>query len=80
MAEHGRPDVEFTIDGRPFTTGDRSQSAEAVLRLAGLEPSNYDLAELRGNSPQPHRYADADQVRIRPGVRFVSIRHSADVA
>jgi hypothetical protein len=80
MSHQGQPDVEFTIDGRPFSTGDRTQPADALLRSAGLDPSNYDLAELRGNSPQPHRYADSDDVHIRPGARFVSIRHHADVA
>lgn len=80
MPQHGQPDLEFTIDGRSFSTGDRSQSAADLLRLAGLDPSNYDLAELRGNSPQPHRYGDSDEVHIHPGARFVSIRHHADVA
>lgn len=80
MAQHRQPDVEFSIDGRPFSTGDRSQPAATLLRLAGLDPTNYDLAELRGNSPQPHRYDDDADVHIRPGARFVSIRHQADVA
>lgn len=80
MAPQKQPDVQFTIDGRSFSTADRRQPAEALLRLAGLDASNYDLAELRGNSPQPHRYGDADEVHIRPGSRFVSIRHHADVA
>lgn len=80
MAQHGRLDIDFTIDGRSFSVSDRQLPAESLLRLAGLDASNYDLAELRGNSPQPHRYADAEEVHLRPGARFVSIRHHADVA
>lgn len=80
MATQAQHDVEFTIDGRSFSSDDRSQPAAALLRLAGLDPANYDLAEIRGGSPQPHRYGDGEQVRIHPGARFVSIRHHADVA
>lgn len=80
MTQKNRPNIEFTIDGRQFTTDDHSQSAAELLRLAGLDPSNYDLAEIRGSSPKPHRFDDTDAVRIRKGARFVSIRHQADVA
>lgn len=72
--------VEFTIDGRPYETTERKQQAAALLRLAGLEPSLYDLGELHGQRPQPVRYADTDIVEIHPGARFVSIRQKADVA
>jgi hypothetical protein len=72
--------VEFTIDGRPYSTTDRRQPAADLLRLAGLDPALYDLGELRGQRPKPVRYADDDAVEIRQGARFVSIRQRADVA
>lgn len=72
--------VEFTIDGRTYETSDRRQPASAILRLAGLDPSLFDLGELRGHRPQPIRFADDEIVEIHPGARFVSIRQRADVA
>jgi hypothetical protein len=72
--------VEFTIDGQPYQTTDRRQPAGAVLRLAGLEPGLFDLGQLRGQRPEPVRYADDETVVIQPGARFVSIRQRADVA
>lgn len=72
--------VEFTIDGQPYQTADRRQPAAAVLRLAGLDPNLFDLGQLRGQRPEPVRYADDEIVEIHPGARFVSIRQRADVA
>lgn len=72
--------IEFTVDGRPFQTTDRRQSAAAILGLAGLDPNLFDLGELRGHRPQPVRFSDDEIVEIRPGARFVSIRQRADVA
>lgn len=78
--QHLNHDVSFTIDGQPYTTRDRHQKAEAILRLAGLDPSLFDLGELQGARPQTKRYADDEQITVHPGARFVSIRQCADVA
>ena len=72
--------VAFSIDGRPFETSDRRQTAAKLLGLAGLDPTLFDLGELRGQRPEPIRFSDEDLVQIHPGARFVSIRHRADVA
>lgn len=79
VCELHRP-IEFTIDGRMYTTDENRQPAAALLRLAGLEPSQFDLGELKGQRPDPIRYTDDETVRIRTKARFVSIRHRADVA
>ena len=72
--------LPFTIDGQPFTTDDISQKASALLRLAGLDPDNYDLGELQGKDrPQTKRYDDNDIVNIEKDARFVSIRQKGEV-
>ena len=77
----GRRLIPFTIDGEAFETSDLSQRASALLRLAGLDPSIFDLGELEGKE-QIHtkRFADDDIVAIRKDARFVSIREKAPVA
>jgi len=75
-----RPNVAFTIDGRGYETRDRRQPAANLLRLGGVDPALYDLGELRGQRPEPARYADDEIVEIHPGARFVTIRQNADVA
>ena len=73
--------IPFTVDGQPYTTSDPSQTAASILRLAGLDPAIFDLGELEGKErPTTKRYADDQTVIIRKDARFVSIRHSADVA
>jgi hypothetical protein len=72
-------EIHFTIDGQPFTTKDRRQSASALLRLVGLDPARYDLGELEPGG-KTNRFADDEVVTIRPNARFVSIRCAADVA
>ncbi len=73
-------EVRFTIDGQPFTTCDRRQPARDLLGLAGLDPTLFDLGEVRGSGPGTRRFGDDEIVKIRPGARFVSIRECADVA
>lgn len=77
--EHHRV-IKFTIDGRPFTTTDPKQTASALLRLAGLDPACYDLAEIRHGNADPKRYKDEAPVHIEDGDKFVTIRQRAEVA
>ncbi len=72
--------VKFTIDGRPYVTSDDKQAASELLRLAGLDPSGYDLAEQREGHAKPKRFDDEEIVHIKDGARFISIRQRAEVA
>jgi hypothetical protein len=73
-------EIRFSIDGRPFTTADDDQPARDLLKLAGLDPAGYDLAELRPGAHKPHEFADDDIVRVKDRSKFVSIRQRAEVA
>lgn len=70
----------FTIDGRPYVTDEEKQPARDLLRLAGLDPSGYDLAEIRGGNAKPKRFEDDEVVHIKDGAKFISIRQRAEVA
>ena len=79
--ERSRRRISFTIDGQTFTTAYRRQRASALLRLAALDPSIFDLGELVGTEHlRTKRFADDDFVTIVQDARFISIRESAQVA
>jgi hypothetical protein len=73
-------EVNFTIDGRPFTVQDPHQTAAALLQLAGLDTANYDLAELRQGEADPKLYRDDANVHVKDGDRFITVRQRAEVA
>ena len=75
-----RPTVPITIDGRHFEVeAGRHETAADLLRLAGLDPSGYDLAVIRGPG-KIHKFEDLQKVNVRPHEKFVSIRQTAPVA
>lgn len=67
----GQPPVKFTLDGVEYTVEDRRQPAADVLRLAGLDPAEYDLIRIVGKD-QEQRFHDQDEVELVPGGRYVS--------
>jgi hypothetical protein len=73
-----RRPVDFTIDGKPHTVDDPAQTAAALLRLAGFDPANYDLAEVR-QGERPKRFTGDEPVHVHGGEEFITIRHSAPV-
>ena len=76
----GHHTVPITIDGRQFEVEPgRHETAGDLLRLAGLDPSGYDLAEVLGHGEV--RTFGADQlVDVKAHEKFVSIRQTAPVA
>jgi len=80
LADKPHVTVNFTIDGRPFSTDQPDQTVIALLTLAGLDPQSYDLGEIRPHQPEPKVFEDADHVHIHEGEKFVSIRERAEVA
>lgn len=85
MPEHETPDergkppheIKFEIDGKTYTTTNREQPAKDLITLAGLDPAQYDLAQVKGDHEKP--YADTDLVKIDPNDKFVTVRVSAPV-
>ena len=69
-----RTPVEFSIEGRRYRSPNRRQTAAQLLRLAGLDPSGYELWELRTHRPLPVRYRPEDEILIRRDARFVAVR------
>ncbi|MBC2586914.1 multiubiquitin domain-containing protein [Rhodococcus aetherivorans] len=74
-----RKKITITIDGQPFTTRDDDQEAAALLRLAGLDPAQYDLAKIKHNG-EPKIYRDEKVIDLKDGDAFVTVRQSAPVA
>src|SRR5260221_9869435 len=64
-----QPPVTFTIDGTEFTVDDRRQPAADVLRLAGLDPADYDLLRVVGKGNE-QRFHDQDIVELVPHGRY----------
>ena len=72
--------VPITIDGRPFEIElGRHKTAGDLLRLAGLDPSGYDLAEVLDHG-EVRKFGDDQVVDVHSHEKFVSIRQTAPVA
>ena len=74
-----RKKITITIDGRSFTTRDDDQEAASLLRLAGVDPTLFDLAKIR-HDEDPKVYRDEKIIDLKDGDAFVTVRQSAPVA
>jgi hypothetical protein len=81
MNEHSKPNKKLTIsiDGVKYTTRDDDQEAASLLRLAGVDPAQYDLAKIKHNG-EPKVYRDEKVLDLKDGDAFVTVRQSAQVA
>lgn len=74
-----RKKVHFTIDGQRYKSTDGDQTAAALLELAGLDPTKYDLARIvRPGGTQS--FSDEEIVTITNGDEFVTAKQVGGVA
>lgn len=69
----GQPSVNLTIDGVEYELDDRRQTAAALLTLAGVDPTDHDLARVVGNGQVEKQFDDGEEIQITPGASFVTI-------
>jgi hypothetical protein len=71
--------ITISIDGQSYVTRDDDQEAASLLRLAGVDPTQYDLAKIEHNG-EPKVYRDEKVIDLKDGDAFVTVRQSAQVA
>jgi hypothetical protein len=71
LAIKQRVRVNFTIDGKPYSTRDDDQEAASLLRLVGLDPEEFDLAKVTDGEIQVLK--DGKVIDLREGDVFVTI-------
>lgn len=74
-----RQKMRFTIDGEAHRSYDDDQSAAALLRLAGVDPTGYDLARILP-AGGTEAFRDEQMVTIKDGDEFVTAKHVGGVA
>ncbi len=74
-----RRKIRYSIDGEPYTSWDEDQTAAALLRQAGVDPTSYDLARINGANG-PETLTGEQMVIIRDGDEFVTAKHTGPVA
>lgn len=71
--------VRFTIDGEPFTRYDDDMERAALLRLAGVNPDENDLARV-GSNGTVETLSDDGLIKIVDGDKFVTAKRVGGVA
>lgn len=73
-----RRKLRFSVNETRFATHDDDQTAAAVLRLAGLNPTDYGLTRT-GPGGGSETFYDEQVVTIADGDKFISTRRQRDV-
>lgn len=71
--------INITIDSKPYSVRDDDWEAGALLRLAELDPAEYDLAQIKKNG-QLKRFKDGHVVKVEDGDEFESVKQDGPVA
>ena len=76
MTAHATPQhhpINFEVDGEPVVAHEKRLTPNAILQLAGIDPSNHYLVELKGRHQHSYQDVPDKPIRVQEGDRFISV-------
>jgi hypothetical protein len=80
MDQHTQPPtgpepITYTLEGEPYTTGDRTLTPKQILDRGGFDVATHYLVELRGNSGEKTSYEGKSDaiIHMHPNMKFLAI-------
>lgn len=76
MSAHATPKPQIThfeVDGEPFETAEKRLTPNQILGIAGVDPANHYLVELKGRHQTSYKDEPDKPIRVQDGDRFISV-------
>lgn len=67
------PTFRYTVDGEPQETHDHELTPNEIVRLAGLNPDERCLVEIRGKDQIPYKDAMSSPIKIHSNQKFITV-------
>lgn len=67
-----RKELEIWIDGESYEPPDKTMTADEILKLAGLSPSDHYLTEVKGRHTDSYQGRGGEEIHLHPGSKFIS--------
>jgi hypothetical protein len=64
--------IHFEVDGEELETSDRELTPVEIMNLAGIDPANHYLSEIRGHEQISFKDAPNVQIKMHNGIKFVT--------
>lgn len=64
--------VHFEVDGEELETSKHELTPVEIMNLAGIDPANHYLSEIRGHEQISYKDAPNAEIKMHNGIRFVS--------
>ena len=64
--------INFEVDGEELDTTKHKLTPVEIMRLAGIDPANHYLSEIRGHEQISYKDAPNVEIQMHEGIKFVS--------
>lgn len=65
--------IEFKVDDETVSTEEKELSADAILVLAGLDPTTRYLVRLFGKNQESFKDRGTEMIKVHPNQEFLSV-------
>lgn len=71
--EKDRVTFKFTVDDEPFSTHEHVLTPTEILKIAGIDPANHYLVEIKGKEQVSYKDKPNEPIHMHEHAKFVSV-------
>lgn len=65
--------VHFEVDGEPLETIEETLSPNQIMRLAGVDPANHYLVEVKGRHQESYEGRADEPIHMHQQQKFITV-------
>ena len=67
------PTFQYTVDDEPYSTSEHTLTARQILQLAGKDPNNYYLKQIKGQHQESYKDKLDEPIQMHQHMKFITI-------
>ena len=67
------PTFQFMVNAESYTTQEHILTPIQILQIAGDDPANYYLVEIKGNHQESYQGKPNDEIHMHQNAKFITV-------
>ncbi len=71
--EEAQHEIDFTVNGDPFSTTEKVLTPVKIMQLAGVDPATNYLVQLHGQSQESYQGEPNKEIHMHPKMELITL-------
>ncbi|MDP2708915.1 MAG: hypothetical protein Q8O93_02590 [bacterium] len=70
--ENEKNKITFMVNDESYSTEEKQLTARQILEIAGIDPANYYLVQIKGNQQISYKDTPDEEIKMHNNLKFIA--------